>query len=475
MFFLVSLIFVYAQVTVVNEWESVYAYEVDGNDWPMDMVVDEIGNSYVFARSFGSHDDYLVIKYDNQGNELWVSRYEGLYNFSEERGKDIELDSENNVYVTGESGKTKGDMDFATVKYDGITGEEIWVARFNTSTPYSNELGKHLEIDEYDNIYVDGYTIADKFEDNMDIVLVKYDKNGNELWRRIFDSSYDDTGRGFDIDYEGNSYIAGMVVEDYQSSEGFEDVLLIKYDSNGNLEWNRTYDTGYNKTEKIHSVSTNGDEVVVVGGGIVDNKEAILVLKYDCDDGTLAWSNFYSDDFGFGEAKHVKINEEGEVFVAGIIKEEYEGKNRLGNGMNRVMQAKKPGVPHTKSMVFIKYGADGVEKWLTTYGWSEGDSSVQHLELDKNGVYIVGLQEKTDLISFITAKYNGFNGNLIWDIRRDCFSSGLEDVGVISLDLDNQSNVYVTGWDVFDEYKEIVTLKYGVYDFPDVEMGFVSS
>jgi hypothetical protein len=73
--------------------------------------------------------DMITIMYDSAGTERWVQKYSGPIN-GLNRGTSLALDGRSNVYVTGWSEGTSGNLDFATVKYD-VGGNEIWVARYD--------------------------------------------------------------------------------------------------------------------------------------------------------------------------------------------------------------------------------------------------------------------------------------------------------------------------------------------------------
>ena len=83
------------------------------------LAVDAAGNVYVTGGSDGSGTgrDYATLKYDSDGNELWVARYDGPGS-AIDNAQALALDAAGNVYVTGESWGSGTNLDYATVKYD---------------------------------------------------------------------------------------------------------------------------------------------------------------------------------------------------------------------------------------------------------------------------------------------------------------------------------------------------------------------
>jgi hypothetical protein len=85
----------------------------DGShDYASALAIDSAGNLYVT----GSIDDFATIKYDANGNQLWVARYNGLGN-GYDVASVIVLDPVGNVYVTGASDGSGTGFGYATVKY----------------------------------------------------------------------------------------------------------------------------------------------------------------------------------------------------------------------------------------------------------------------------------------------------------------------------------------------------------------------
>ena len=98
------------------------------------IAVDNVSNSiYVTGSATGTSTttDFSTIKYDANGNQQWVKFYNGPSNGGD-YATALALDAAGNVYVTGSSSTwgTSMGMYYATVKYDA-NGNQLWVARYN--------------------------------------------------------------------------------------------------------------------------------------------------------------------------------------------------------------------------------------------------------------------------------------------------------------------------------------------------------
>src|SRR3989344_4458030 len=174
-------------------WPVVYD-SFGGVDYAYGIATDSSDNIYVTGTS---NNNYLTIKYDSNGNELWNKTYDGG---GVDQAYGIATDSSGNVYVTGFSENTTTFIeDFLTVKYDS-NGNEIWVKNYNGGC-WDQSLA--IATDCSGNVYVTGYASNDYF-------TIKYDSNGNELWNRSYDGGNVDNADAIKVVSSGNVYVTGF-------------------------------------------------------------------------------------------------------------------------------------------------------------------------------------------------------------------------------------------------------------------------
>jgi uncharacterized delta-60 repeat protein len=189
------------------------------------MAVDAAGNVYVTGESqvAGMDFDYATLKYDAAGNQLWVQRYDGPGNDTDQAAA-LGVDGSGNVYVTGISDGAAGDADAATIKY-GPDGDEVWVQRYNGPGKGADQ-AEALGLDAAGNIYITGSSLAaDRYY--FDYVTIKYDAGGAPVWVKRYNGSgrSDDYAEALALDKSGNVFVAGQST----GSGTSYDYVTIKY------------------------------------------------------------------------------------------------------------------------------------------------------------------------------------------------------------------------------------------------------
>jgi hypothetical protein len=146
----------YEATLITTEWVARYdGPAANSYDRAIAVTTDSTGNIYVTGPSTGSGtgQDYVTIKYNSAGNQLWVARYIDPSN-SSDTPTDIAVDSSGNVYVTGSCQSFS--RDYATIKYDS-NGNQIWVAKYNGPGNYHDQ-AVAIAVDSAKNVYVTGYS-----------------------------------------------------------------------------------------------------------------------------------------------------------------------------------------------------------------------------------------------------------------------------------------------------------------------------
>ena len=143
--------------------------------------MDGSGNVYVAGQSYGSGtgSDYATLKYDSAGNQLWVQRYNGPLGNSQDAATAIAVDGSGNINVTGYSTDSTGsgtDFDYATIRYDQ-DGNELWVKRYNGPANNDDE-AYAIAVDGSGNVYVTGLSYS-SVSSSWDCATIK-PRNG---WR----------------------------------------------------------------------------------------------------------------------------------------------------------------------------------------------------------------------------------------------------------------------------------------------------
>jgi uncharacterized delta-60 repeat protein len=211
------------------------------------------GYSYNDYTSF----DYATIKYNASGQELWVRRYNGPGNDWDEATA-IAVDNNGNVYVTGYSVGQGTFSDYATIKYDA-NGQELWVRRYNGLGYYYDE-ATAIAVDNNGNVYVTGYS----YGTFSDYATIKYNFNGQELWivRYNGPGNRSDSATAIAVDNNGNVYVTG-----YSVGQGtFSDYATIKYNSEGQVVWVARYNGPCNSWDEATAIAVDNNGNVYVTG-----------------------------------------------------------------------------------------------------------------------------------------------------------------------------------------------------------------
>jgi hypothetical protein len=158
-----------------------------------------------------------------------------------------------------------------------LRGEEEWIRTFG-----SNEYDHGYQVQQTtDGGYIiTGLTFSFVTND-QDVWLIKTDSQGNEEWNKTFDGYGNDKGFSVQQTTDGGYIISGASLTE---GEEYRDGWLIKTDSQGNEEWNKKY--GRYRDDFSFSVHQTADDGYIVTGS-TDYYESLWLYKTDAEGDSL--------------------------------------------------------------------------------------------------------------------------------------------------------------------------------------------
>lgn len=352
----------------------------------------------------------------------WVSRYDRPLGSSNAFVNQMALDKVGNCYVLGNIPIQSGFGGILTIKYNS-NGDTVWTRTYNigNGTTYSNT---SITADSAGNVYVAGYVGYNLFGP-YDIVVIKYNTNGNTEWINTY------SGAGNISDSPGELKIGsdGMI---YLTGQSGNATLLVKYKPNGDSVWVRLFsETGFScGAAKIEF--GDGNKIYIQGNrrNINNNLNYYHLLKYDTS-GTLIWNRNFTIN-GTETARDLAVDRFGNSFIS-------------GDGFS--------------GYTTVKYDSSGLQQWIRTYLDNNG-SLAKCVRTDFNGnSYVTGASSLGGAnYDILTIKYKQ-NGDSEW-VRRYNGPGNFQDVPN-DITIDDSSNIYITGQQTTQgNVIQFITLKY---------------
>ncbi len=333
-------------------------------DYAYSVATDAAGNVYLTGYFYspsitfgstvltngGAFGDIFITKYDSNGTVLWAKSEGGI---SDDVAYSVSTDNWGNVYVTGffysdsiTFGSTiltnKGHNDIYLTKYDS-NGTVLWA---KSAGGTDDDRVNSVSIDEEGNVFITGYfwspsitfsstTLTNAGAGYADIFITKYDSTGTVLWAESAGGTIHDYAISVSTDAGGNVYVTGL----FQSSsitfgstvltnanEGYGDIFITKYDSNGTVIWAKSAegissDYGYGvSTDAGRNVYVTGSffsSSITFGSTVLSNAGGadIFITKYDSN-GTVLWAKS-AGGTDYDWANSVSTDTEGNVYVMG--------------------------------------------------------------------------------------------------------------------------------------------------------------
>jgi hypothetical protein len=311
-----------------------------GSDMGLGVTCDQSGNVYItgyfysptftistYTLTNSGVGDIFVAKISPGGSLLWVRSFGST---NEENGNAITSDNSGNIYFTGFFRSAQLVMDTYTLTNSGSSdsflsqidnsGNILWARSFTCT---ANDAGSAIACDLSGNILLTGYFNTQMSLDTFnltgngssDVYTTKTDASGNVLWANSAGGGLNDYGLGITRDNAGNVIVTGNFLSstliagpDTLHSNGYYDVLIMKYNAGGALLWAHSQggifdDTGVGVITDNHSdIYLTGhfhSPSIIIGADTLENQDSnqgdgdCYLAKY-----SAAGNNMWATGFG---------------------------------------------------------------------------------------------------------------------------------------------------------------------------------
>jgi uncharacterized delta-60 repeat protein len=419
----------------VQQWVARYNGPKNDYDNATGLAIDGDNNIFVTGGSYAADTglDYATIKYNPAGQEQWIARFHQEGNSNDDPAA-MTMDAAGNIYVTGSSAVANTGHDYVTIKYNR-EGSREWIARYD-GPAHEYDAATAIAVDNAGNVYVAGSSEAAGADARMRrYATVKYNAAGIQQWVSRYAGTEDsqDIVRALAIDHRGNVYVTGSSIDPRPKEIGgaSETYVTVKYNAEGVEQWvaqfkaQDVYYAPYNLSSYVTTLAVDGNSNVYITGRNQDNNNTFVLLKYDTK-GVQQWMKVHELHFASLAPAGLAVDRKNNIYVAatGVASEGRE------------------------SYMVVKYNPDGHEEWTAHYGVSEAgyDLAPTGLAIDVSGnIYVTGRGTQFDFAPFhdyITVKFNAF-GMSQWAAHYN--GPDNEQDYPSALAVDGLGNVYVTG------------------------------
>ena len=422
---IIALFFLISTNTFSQTWDWTQFGYNGGNDYVIDVDVDNEGFIYATGRAktvtnwgnmvdsimitpdfYGSSDTY-VCKYSPAGELIWVKRAGGA---EEDWGYGVAVDKNSNVFNTGVF------RDYAVFGSDTIN--------------------------------------APKGDDVGNIFISKYDKDGSEQWLKYLEGQTG-IGRGQRVVANSSGAVFGTGFMQGRTIVGNDTVgsasnrfhgYLVKYDADGSFDFIEDFGIESSATDMIMTKDSN---LVICGSTGRNSGLGVLLRKYD-QSGNLVWDKSINSG-GVDKAFAVSEDDTGNLYLGGLFTQDLTFDNDTIFAKN------------DEDAFLAKYDKDGNTIWARHIMTHDSTFEMNDIEVYGNNILVVGrywgnLTFDTGEVLSTSGGGDGYMvnfdtlGNLKWikpfggppNIQGDC--GGKCSDGLNALAFDKDHNLFVGGF-----------------------------
>lgn len=368
--------YLYYQIEITDYWGLKSRSNVEkGTSWFLFENQYEQGN-YDFGRSIielfdggyvcagnsstsgNEYSDILLIKIDESGAEQWMHNL----SFSpSDRANMLVESSDYGIIIIGNTvSNINGSKDILILK----TNQSGHVEWYNNYGNDEDQEAHYIYLLNDNGYIICGQSIEQNTGFNM-LLLMKVDFDGNKVWSKTYGGNGDDFGYSVIEENDGSLLVTGMTKS---SGDLNGDAWLLKVDSSGNENWRKTYG-GTDIDLSRHLISTI-DGYIMIGNttSYGSGNNDVFVIKVDLQ-GNQQWSNTFGGTGTDIGRKIINCSNDGYALIG------YTDSFGEGNGFNNWL---------------IKIDESGNLIWDKTFGGDGNDRALSGCKTSDNGFILSG-------------------------------------------------------------------------------------
>jgi len=277
------------------------------------------------------------------------------------------------------TGSSNSSADIIVLKLD-TNGSEVWKKQLGTS---QDDVATAINLDSNEDLIIAGYS-STGFDTHLsnglhDVIVLKLSADGTLVWSQQFGTAFKDIANDVTIDSADNIYVVGYSEGDIDGNpnNGFADVFITKLNSTSAIQW--TQQIGTAVIEHATAVAVDSSDNIYLSGFTAGDLDVNTALGSSDQfvlkydtSGTLLWSVQLGTDKD-DRAHSIAIDNNDDVLISGYTLGDMDGTN---NGES--------------DLTLIKLDQSGTQQWIQQYGTNESDISFAVSYDSDNNVYLTG-------------------------------------------------------------------------------------
>lgn len=428
-----------AQTAPPIEWQ--HAFGGSAAEQVKDILQTADGGFVFAGNTFSTNGDVVfnhglsdcwVVKLDAQGNMIWKRTYGGS---GDDIASAIEQTADGGYIVAG-----------ATISQDGdVTGNhgdnDAWVIRLNSFGDLLWQLAlggsdadgaSSIAITDDEGYIVAGFSYSNDGDvlgnqGSADYWVVKLDATGAIDWQRTLGGSGYDEATQVQQTHDGGYIItggSGSTDGDVDNSHGSGDEWVVKLDSGGNMEWQRSL--GGAGDEVGYAIQQTADGSYITAGYTFSNDGDVSGYHGNGDawvaklssNGALEWQQCLGGS-NFEMARSIDQTADGGFIVF--------GQTQSSDGQVSGNHGGQLG-----DYWAVRLDSAGTLLWQRCLGGSNSDLGIAVLQASDQGYVLAGSSKSTD--GDVTGSHGGYDA---WIVKL-----GADDVGVTELEMGTAFTLY---------------------------------